>query len=162
MRIVIHACSLFLRFQTCKINVLKWHKGKCLVEAGHFCFSCCFSRVEERRKKVVQSCPTLCDPMDCSLLGSSIHGIFQARILEWVAVSFSRGTSRPRDWTQVSITVARRFTIWATREVQGLNFLSWWHSREKTQITLGDKMQARITKEQELWARCGHRNLSPC
>ena len=117
MRIVIHACSLFLRFQTCKINVLKWHKGKCLVEAGHFCFSCCFSRVEERRKKVVQSCPTLCDPMDCSLLGSSIHGIFQARILEWVAVSFSRGSSRPRDWTRVSRIVGRRFTIWATKEV---------------------------------------------
>ena len=47
-----------------------------------------------------QSCPTLCDAMDC-LSGSSVHGIFQARILEWVAVSFSRGSSSPRDGTQV-------------------------------------------------------------
>ena len=44
-------------------------------------------------------CPTFCDPVDCSLPGSSIHGIFQARILEWVAISFSRRSSWPRDWT---------------------------------------------------------------
>ena len=55
-------------------------------------------------------------PMDCSR-GSSVHGIFQARVLEWVAISFSRGSSSPRDWTQVSCLVGRRFTIWATREV---------------------------------------------
>ena len=48
---------------------------------------------------VAQSCPTLCDPMDCSLPGSSVHKIFQARILEWVAISFSRGSSQPRDQT---------------------------------------------------------------
>ena len=61
--------------------------------------------------------PTLCKPMHCSPPGSSIHGILQARVLEWVAISFSRGSSRPRDWTQVSCIVGRRFTIWATREV---------------------------------------------
>ena len=44
-----------------------------------------------------QSCPTLCDPMDSSPPGSSVHGILQARILEWVAISFSRGSSQPRD-----------------------------------------------------------------
>ena len=55
--------------------------------------------------------------MDCSLPGSTIHGIFQARILEWVAISFSRRSSWPRDWTRVSHIVGRRFTIWATREV---------------------------------------------
>ena len=49
--------------------------------------------------KVPQSCPTLCDPMDCSLTGFSIHGIFQARVLEWVAISISRGSFKPRDWT---------------------------------------------------------------
>ena len=54
---------------------------------------------------------------DCSLPGSSVHGIFQARVLEWVAIAFSRGSSWPRDRTQVSHTVGRRFTIWATREV---------------------------------------------
>ena len=67
--------------------------------------------------EVAQSCPTLCDPMDCSLPGSSVHGIFQARELEWVAISFSRGSSWPRDRTQVSCIVGRRFTVWATREV---------------------------------------------
>ena len=56
------------------------------------------------------------DPMDCSLPGSSVLGIFQARILEWVAISFSRGSSWPRDQTQASRVVGRRFTVWATRE----------------------------------------------
>ena len=50
-------------------------------------------------KVKVKSCPTLCDPVDCSLPGSSVHGILQARILEWVAITFSRGSSRTRDWT---------------------------------------------------------------
>ena len=54
--------------------------------------------------------------MDCSLPGFSIHGIFQARILEWVAISFSRRSYHPRDWTQVSRIVGRCFTFWATRE----------------------------------------------
>ena len=53
----------------------------------------------------------LCDPMDCSLPGSSVHGIFQAIVLEWVAISFSRGSSRPRDQTQVSRIVGRHFTV---------------------------------------------------
>ena len=61
----------------------------------------------------------LCDPMDCSLPCSSVLGIFQARVLEWVAISFARGSSRPRDWTQVFRIVGRRFTVWATREVRG-------------------------------------------
>ena len=73
--------------------------------------------VKERKwKKVAQSCPTLCDPMDYSLPGSSIHGIFQARILEWIAISFCRRSSRPRDSTQISRIVGRHFTIWATRK----------------------------------------------
>ena len=72
-----------------------------------------------KESEVSQSCPALCYPLDCSPPGSSIHGIFQARVLEWVAISFSRGSSRPRDWTQVSRIVGRCFTIWATREVQG-------------------------------------------
>ena len=55
--------------------------------------------------------------MDCSLPGSSVHGIFQAIVLKWIAISFPRGSSRPKDRTQVSRIVDRRFTIWATREV---------------------------------------------
>ena len=66
--------------------------------------------------RVTQSCPTLCNPMGYSLPGSSIHGILQARILEWVAIPFSRGSSQPRDWTKVSCIADRFFTIWATRE----------------------------------------------
>ena len=61
---------------------------------------------------------TLCDPMDCTLPGSSVHGIFQAIVLKWIAISFSRGSSWPRDQTQVSHIVDRRFTVWAIREVQ--------------------------------------------
>ena len=60
--------------------------------------------------EVAQSCPALCDPMDCSPSGSSVHGIFQARILQWVAISFSRGSSHPRDRTQVSCTAGVFFT----------------------------------------------------
>ena len=71
---------------------------------------------KKERNEVTQSCLTLCDPMDCSLPGSSVYGIFQARILEWVFISFSR-SSWPRDWTRVSHIVGRRFTNWATREV---------------------------------------------
>ena len=71
--------------------------------------------------EVSQSCPTLCDPMDCSLPGSSVHGIFQARVLEWVAISFSRGSSQPRDWTRVSCITGRCFTIGATREASWVN-----------------------------------------
>ena len=67
--------------------------------------------------EVAQSCPTLCDPVDCNLSGSSVHGIFQAIALEWIAISFSSGFSLPKDQTQVSRIVDRRFTIGATREV---------------------------------------------
>ena len=65
----------------------------------------------------LQSSPTLCNPRDCSPPGSSVCGIFQAIVLEWIAISFSRGSSQPRDQTQVSRIVDRRFTVWATREV---------------------------------------------
>ena len=66
--------------------------------------------------EVTPSCLTLCDPMDCSPPGSSVHGILQARILEWVAIFFSRGSSPPRDRTQVSRIAGRHFNLWATRE----------------------------------------------
>ena len=66
--------------------------------------------------KDAQSCLTLFEPMDYSLPGSSVHGILQAWILEWVAIPFSRGSSQPRNWTWVFCTAGRFFTIWATRE----------------------------------------------
>ena len=65
---------------------------------------------------VAQLCLTLCSPMDCSPPGSSVHRILQARILEWVATSPSRGSSQPRDRTPVSCIAGKFFTIWATRE----------------------------------------------
>ena len=67
---------------------------------------------------VAQLCLILCNPMDCSLPGSSVHGILQARILECVAIPFSRESSRPRDQTQISCIRGRVFTVWATREAQ--------------------------------------------
>ena len=78
-----------------------------------------------KESEVAQLCPTLCNPLDCSLPGSSVHGILQARILEWVAISFSRGSSRPRDRTRVSHIVGRRFNLWATREETHLLLLYW-------------------------------------
>ena len=69
------------------------------------------------KTEVAQACLTLCNPMDHSIPVSSVHGIFQARVLEWVAISFSRGSYWPRDRTRVSHIAGRRFTIWATREV---------------------------------------------
>ena len=60
---------------------------------------------------VAESCPTLCDPTDCSPPDSSVHGILQARILERVAMSFFRGSSQPRDQTQASRIAGRRFTV---------------------------------------------------
>ena len=79
----------------------------------------CQSQASERVKAemlVAQSCPALFNPMDCSPPGSSVHGTLQARILEWVAIPFCRGSSQPRDQTQVSCIAGGFFTIWATKE----------------------------------------------
>ena len=66
-------------------------------------------------------CPNLCDPMDCSPPVSSVHGILQARMLEWVVISFSRGSSQPRDWTHVSCIAGKFFTAWAVGEALSTN-----------------------------------------
>ena len=70
-----------------------------------------FHKGVQSESEVTQSCPTLCNPMDCSLPGSSVRGIFQAIVLEWLAISFSRGSSQPRDRIWVSRIVDRRFTV---------------------------------------------------
>ena len=70
------------------------------------------------RSEVAQLCLTFCNPMYCSSPGSSVHGILQARILEWIAICFSRRSSQPRDQTQVSCIAGRFFTDWVTREGQ--------------------------------------------
>ena len=72
------------------------------------------SEAEPLRKKeseVTQLCLTLCNPIDCSLPGSSVHGIFQARVLEWLVFSFSRGSAQPRSQTRVSCIAGRCFTV---------------------------------------------------
>ena len=79
-----------------------------------------FSQLVWVYAKSLQSCLTLCNPMNCSLPGSSVHRILQARILEWVAIPFSSGSSWPRDWTQASCIAGRFFTIWATTEAPQL------------------------------------------
>ena len=78
---------------------------------------------------VAQLYPTLCNCMDWSPPGSSIHGILQARILEWVARLSSRGSSQLRDWNQVSHIAGRFFTVWATREAPkaALLFLKYFY-----------------------------------
>ena len=68
-----------------------------------------------------QSCPPLCNPMDCSLPASSVHGILQTIILKWAAILFSRGSSWPRNWTWVFCIAGRCFTIWAIREAPNIS-----------------------------------------
>ena len=97
-------------------------------------------------QKVTQSCLTLCDPMECSLPGSSIHGILQARVLEWVAISFSRGSSRPRDQTRVSCIAGRCFTIWATRETPITYLENPKKSTKKNPLELVNSVKLHDTK----------------
>ena len=110
------------------------HRGLCSVSCGSLdgrgvwgrrdpcpCMAeslCCLSEIITRllisyegEGEVTQSCLTLCDPVDCNLLGFSIHGILQTRILEWIAISFFRGSSRPRDQTRVSHIGGRCFNL---------------------------------------------------
>ena len=76
----------------------------------------------------------LCDPMDCSPPGSSVHGILQARILEWAAILFSRGSSQPRDQTWVSSIAGRFFTIWATWDAGYSKPWLWWRPQGCMQL----------------------------
>ena len=105
---------------------------------------------EEVKKKVkIVSCSvilTLCDPMDCSPPGSSVCGILWARILEWVAMPFSRGSFWPRDRTWVSYTAGRFFIIWATRPTP----LKRWSSSKARTYTV--KVALRGRHSLDLWA----------
>ena len=95
---------------SCNINLLSSGVGSLSVPG----------KKKKVKVSVAQLCPTLCDPMDCSLPGSSVHGILQTRILEWVAIPFSRGSSWPRDWTCVSWIGGGFFTFLATQEASTL------------------------------------------
>ena len=85
-------------------------------------------------------------PLDCSLPGSSVHGILQARILEWIAVSFSMGSSQPRDQSQVFNTAGKFFGVWATREVLKLSRL---HQSGRPQWGKGSQADVDMKYEQE-------------
>ena len=104
-------CNYFCRV----CFILRGHSYSC--EFKHIKCMCFYQTAERENRrfkvKIVQSRPTLCNPMDYT-----VHGILQARILEWVAFPFSRGSSQPRDWTQVSHIAGRFFTSWANREAQ--------------------------------------------
>ena len=96
--------------------------------------------------EVPQSCPTLCDPMDWSLSGSSINGIFQSRVLEGVAMPSSRGSSQLRDQTQVSHIAGRCFTIWATREA-GEDVINTVKKNRFAQRKCSSALYKQLTKE---------------
>ena len=86
-----------------------------------------------KRSEVAQSCLTVCDPVDCSLPGFSVHGILQARILEWVNFSFSRGSSQPTDQTWASHIGGRR-----SRQAQERSAYPEWISslhRDRIQVS---------------------------
>ena len=95
-----------------------------------------FSLIGKSESEVAQSCPTLCDPVDCSLPGSSLHGILQATILEWLAISFSRGSSQLRDRTQVFHIAGRHFNLRAIREAL---LIGDWNAK------LGSQESPRVT-----------------
>ena len=110
--------------------------------------------------KVAQSCPTLCDPVDYT-----VHGILQARILEWVAFPFSRGSSQSRNWTHVSHIAGTFFTSWATWEaytvVGILTYLisraySWLRNQTRVSCIAGRFFTNWAIREAPIWGRRTH------
>ena len=79
--------------------------------------------------EVTQSCLTLCDPMDCSLSGSSVHEIFQVIVPKWIAISFSRGSSQSRNRTQVSRIAGRPLPSEAPGKSNGISILDTMHAK---------------------------------
>ena len=90
-------------------------------------------------------------PVDCCPPGSSVYGILQARILEWIAISFSRGSFRPRDRTQVSSIAGRHFNLWATREV--LMDFTFPISHSKSSPSPSPSIGLHILSTQQVFAR---------
>ena len=105
-------------------------------------YSKVFDEYSEDLVSVTQSCPTICNRLDCSPPDSSVHGIFSARILEWVAIPFSRGSFWPRDWTWVSCIAGKFFTIWATRKIPEDLEQKLMEDHEHQVATLGCSLQA--------------------
>ena len=128
----------------------------------------CLVHEKWSESEVAQVYLTRWDTMDYSLPRSSIHGIFQARVLEWVTISFSRGSSQPRDQTQVSSTVGRHFTIWASWEVCSINvpkteminssnWLSWQHwgvSGGRGSLSVGEWPSGQMPPSRDVSLKC--------
>ena len=90
--------------------------------------------------EVAQLCPTLCDPVDCSLPGSSLHGILQARIVEWVTISFSKASSQPRDRTRVSHIIGGHFNLWAkSKSPHGEKAIGIWELAVSSQSNTAER-----------------------
>ena len=100
---------------------------------------------------VTQLCPGLCDSMDCSPPGSSVHGILQVRILEWVAIPSSRGSSHSKDQNPVSCTAGRFFTVWAPREVHVISLLEENKNQWQTMDFSTDKIVITIVLVNQNW-----------
>ena len=105
---ILQCCCEMIRVKYSSLALSGWfcycvHVCVCVCVRAHVCVL------------VAQLCPFLCDPIDCSLAGFSVCGILQARILEWVAVPFSRESSPPRNRSRVSLIAGRFFTVWVTR-----------------------------------------------
>ena len=124
--------AVFLKTSSLQItssNLSDSLKGLILIGKGgariykYFCKEDQKVGTSKEKESVTQSCLTLWDPMDCILPGSSVYSISHARILEWVAIPFSRVSSPPRDWTQVFCIAGRFFIVWVTWENQYINKL---------------------------------------
>ena len=99
------------------VDTLVWEcKGWCYSSRPDIRRALVLDECHALHVKSLRLCLTLCSTRDCSLPGSSVQGIFQARILEWVTMPFSRESFLPRDWTQVPWIAGGFFTIWVTRE----------------------------------------------
>ena len=111
---------------------------------------------------VAQLCPTLFHSLGCSLPRSSVHGILQARIVEWVDIPFSRGSSRPRDWTWVSCIAGRFFTIWATREALMIPNLATSNMYQSNCWGLNSEGQIEWTSQHAVDLRLKVKDLESC
>ena len=121
--LIVQMCSNFMHLYSFSFEYQMVYISPFIISCLHLIFQ--FLYVSWKWKwspSVAQSCPTLCDPGDCSLPGSSVHGILQARILEWVAISFSRGSSQPRDGSRVSHIGGRHFHPFLHSEVFSFSF----------------------------------------
>ena len=108
---LINNSHTFCKMKWTKMRQELFERGNIVLAIFDLCVYCC---------SVAQSCLTLCDPMECSPPGSSVHGIFQARTLEWFAISSSRGSSWPRNWNQVSCIGRWILYLWVTQKVLSL------------------------------------------